>query len=30
MNLLIALFLWEFFAEGTKIGLTSLHAGGTS
>ena len=28
MNLLIGLFLWEFFAEGTKIGLTSLYAKG--
>jgi ABC-type polysaccharide/polyol phosphate export permease len=28
MNLLIGLFLWEFFAEGTKTGLTSLHAKG--
>jgi ABC-type polysaccharide/polyol phosphate export permease len=28
MNLLIGLFLWEFFSEGTKIGLTSLHAKG--
>jgi len=28
MNLLIGLFLWEFFAEGTKIGMTSLHAKG--
>jgi ABC-type polysaccharide/polyol phosphate export permease len=28
MNLLVGLFLWEFFAEGTKNGLTSLHAKG--
>jgi ABC-type polysaccharide/polyol phosphate export permease len=28
MNLLIGLFLWEFFAEGTKTGLTALHAKG--
>jgi ABC-type polysaccharide/polyol phosphate export permease len=28
MNLLIGLFLWEFFAEGTRNGLTSLHAKG--
>jgi lipopolysaccharide transport system permease protein len=28
MNLLIGLFLWEFFAEGTKIGLIALHAKG--
>src|SRR5690242_8831389 len=28
LNLVVALFLWEFFAEGTKVGLTSLHAKG--
>src|SRR6478735_6721461 len=28
LNLIIALFLWDFFAEGTKTGLTSLHAKG--
>ena len=28
LDLIIGLFLWEFFAEGTKIGLTSLHAKG--
>jgi ABC-type polysaccharide/polyol phosphate export permease len=27
-NLLIGLFLWEFFAEGTKVGLVSLFAKG--
>jgi lipopolysaccharide transport system permease protein len=26
LNLIVGLFLWDFFAEGTKIGLTSLHA----
>ena len=26
LNLVVALFLWEFFADGTKVGLTSLHA----
>jgi lipopolysaccharide transport system permease protein len=26
LNLIIGLFLWDFFAEGTKAGLTSLHA----
>jgi lipopolysaccharide transport system permease protein len=26
LNLVVALFLWEFFAEGTRVGLTSLHA----
>jgi len=25
-NLIIGLFLWDFFAEGTKVGLVSLHA----
>src|SRR5690348_7418332 len=24
LNLLIGLFLWDFFSEGTKVGLTSL------
>jgi lipopolysaccharide transport system permease protein len=28
LNLIIGLFLWDFFAEGTKTGLTSLHAKG--
>jgi lipopolysaccharide transport system permease protein len=28
MNLIIGLFLWDFFAEGTKTGLTALHAKG--
>jgi ABC-type polysaccharide/polyol phosphate export permease len=28
LDLLIGLFLWEFFAETTKTGLTSLHAKG--
>ncbi len=28
LDLLIGLFLWDFFAEGTKTGLTSLHAKG--
>jgi lipopolysaccharide transport system permease protein len=26
LNLLIGVFLWDFFAEATKVGLTSLHA----
>src|SRR5262245_30331539 len=26
INLILGLFLWEFFAEGTKTGLTSLYA----
>jgi lipopolysaccharide transport system permease protein len=26
LNLIVGLFLWEFFAEGTKIGLTALQA----
>jgi lipopolysaccharide transport system permease protein len=26
LNLIVGLFLWDFFAEGTKTGLTSLHA----
>ena len=26
LNLIVGLFLWDFFAEGTKAGLTSLHA----
>lgn len=28
IDLLIGLFLWDFFAEGTKVGLTALHAKG--
>jgi lipopolysaccharide transport system permease protein len=28
LNLIIGLFLWDFFADGTKTGLTSLHARG--
>src|SRR3954469_4141464 len=28
LNLIVGLFLWDFFAEGTKNGLTSLHARG--
>ena len=28
LDLLIGLFLWEFFAEGTKVGLTALHSKG--
>jgi lipopolysaccharide transport system permease protein len=28
VDLLIGLFLWDFFAEGTKTGLTALHARG--
>src|SRR4030095_14807252 len=28
LNLIIGLFLWDFFAESTKSGLTSLHAKG--
>lgn len=28
LDLIVGLFLWEFFAEGTKIGLMSLHAKG--
>jgi len=28
LDLLIGLFLWDFFAEGTKVGLTALHAKG--
>ncbi len=28
LNLIVGLFLWEFFAEATKSGLTSLHARG--
>jgi lipopolysaccharide transport system permease protein len=28
LNLIIGLFLWDFFAEGTRAGLTSLHAKG--
>ncbi|MEQ1897760.1 MAG: ABC transporter permease [Vicinamibacterales bacterium] len=26
MQLVVGLFLWDFFAEGTKVGLASLHA----
>src|SRR5438093_7982965 len=28
LNLIVGLFLWDFFAEGTNSGLTSLHAKG--
>src|SRR5262249_45302983 len=28
LDLIIGLFLWDFFAEGTKAGLVSLHAKG--
>src|SRR5713101_3358880 len=28
LNLIVGLFLWDFFAEATKSGLTSLHAKG--
>ena len=28
LNLIVGLFLWEFFSEGTKSGLTSLYARG--
>lgn len=28
LDLIVGLFLWDFFAEGTKSGLTSLHAKG--
>jgi ABC-type polysaccharide/polyol phosphate export permease len=28
LDLIIGLFLWDFFAEGTKTGMTSLHARG--
>jgi lipopolysaccharide transport system permease protein len=28
LDLIIGLFLWDFFAEGTKTGLTALHAKG--
>jgi lipopolysaccharide transport system permease protein len=28
LDLILGLFLWEFFAEGTKLGLMSLHAKG--
>jgi lipopolysaccharide transport system permease protein len=28
LNLIIGVFLWDFFSEGTKTGLTSLHAKG--
>ena len=27
-NLIVGLFLWDFFAEGTRTGMTSLHARG--
>jgi len=26
LNLIVGLFIWDFFAEGTRTGLTSLHA----
>lgn len=26
LNLIVGLFLWDFFAEATRMGLTSLHA----
>jgi lipopolysaccharide transport system permease protein len=26
LNLVVGLFLWDFFAETTKVGITSLHA----
>jgi ABC-type polysaccharide/polyol phosphate export permease len=28
LNLIVGLFLWDFFAESTKVGLASLHAKG--
>jgi ABC-type polysaccharide/polyol phosphate export permease len=28
LNLVVGLFLWDFFAEGTKVGLVSLHVRG--
>jgi homopolymeric O-antigen transport system permease protein len=28
LNLIVGVFLWDFFTEGTKTGLTSLHAKG--
>lgn len=28
LNLILGLFLWEFFAEATRVGLVSLHARG--
>lgn len=28
LNLIVGLFLWDFFAEATRVGLTSLHAKG--
>src|SRR6266566_9458767 len=28
LDLIVGLFLWDFFAEGTKSGLTALHARG--
>lgn len=27
-NLILGLFLWDFFAEGTKVGIISMHAKG--
>ena len=28
LDLIVGLFVWEFFAEGTRVGITSLHAKG--
>ncbi|HET9768510.1 MAG TPA: ABC transporter permease [Thermoanaerobaculia bacterium] len=28
LNLIVGLFLWDFFSESTRVGLTSLHAKG--
>lgn len=28
LDLIVGLFLWDFFAEGTKVGMLSLHAKG--
>jgi lipopolysaccharide transport system permease protein len=28
LNLIVSLFLWDFFADGTKTGLTSMHSKG--
>src|SRR2546427_9621622 len=28
LNLILGLFLWDFFADGTKVGLISLHQKG--
>src|SRR5262249_6439316 len=28
LDLIVGLFLWDFFAEGTKVGLAALHAKG--